>query len=101
MQLIRYPLSRLSQRKLINFRNDIENIDKKVRIYNENILNERREKRNERVRSFRKNKKFNELKDKNIEYFNEKQEAKHRRELYEFKQKKKRKYFNQKFQKIY
>ena len=87
MQLIRYPLSRLSQRKLINFRNDIQNIDEKVRIYNENILNERREKRNERVRSFRKNKKFNELKDKNIEYFNKKQEAKHRRELNEFKEK--------------
>ena len=87
MQLIRYPLSRLSQRKLINFRNDIENIDEKVRIYNENILNERREKRNERVRSFRKNKKFNELKEKNIEYFNKKQEAKHRKELYEFKEK--------------
>ena len=57
MQLIRYPLSRLSQKKLINFRNDIQNINEKVRIYNENILNERRLKRNERVRSFRKNKK--------------------------------------------
>ena len=87
MQLIRYPLSRLSQKKLINFRNDIQNINEKVRIYNENILNERRLKRNERVRSFRKNKKFNELKDKNIEYFNKKQEAKHRRELNEFKEK--------------
>ena len=41
MQLIRYPLSRLSQKKLINFRNDIQNINEKVRIYNENILNER------------------------------------------------------------
>ncbi len=87
MQLIRYPLSRLSLKKLINFRNDIQNINEKVRIYNENILNERRLKRNEKVRSFRKNKKFNELKDKNIEYFNKKQEAKHRKELYEFKEK--------------
>ena len=58
----------------------IQNINEKVRIYNENILNERRLKRNERVRSFRKNKKFNELKDKNIEYFNKKQEAKIKRQ---------------------
>ena len=101
MQLIRYPLSRLSQRKLINFRNDIQNIDEKVRIYNENILNERREKRNERVRLFRKNKKFNELKDKNIEYFNKKQEAKHRRELNEFKEKRSANILTRNFKKIY
>ena len=100
MQLIRYPLSRLSQRKLINFRNDIQNIDEKVRIYNENILNERREKRNERVRSFRKNKKFNELKDKNIEFFNKKQEAKHRRELNEFKEKRSANILTRNFKKL-
>ncbi len=87
MQLIRYPLSRSSQRKLINFRNDIEDIDEKVRLYNENLLNQRREKRNENLRLFRKNKKFNELKDKNIEYFNKKQEAKRNSKLYELKEK--------------
>ena len=82
MQLIRYPLSRLSQKKLINFRNDIQNINEKVRIYNENILNERREKNKDKIKEKRK---------EYMRHYNEQNKEKYReyRRNYYLKNKKK------------
>ena len=68
-RFIRFPLSKLSLSKLSTFRNDVEDLEERVRLYNDNILRQRKDKRNEKIRNKRKENKITELRNRNLEYF--------------------------------
>ena len=61
-RFINFPLSKLSLSKLSTFWNDtrpdVEDLEELVRVYNDNILRQRKDKRNEKLRNKRKENKI-------------------------------------------
>ena len=86
-RFIRFPLSKLSLSKLSTFRNDVEDLEEQVRLYNDNILRQRKDKRNEKIRNKRKENKIAELRNRNLEYFRKKEEAQRNSKIHAFKEK--------------
>ena len=99
-RFIRFPLSKLSLSKLSTFRNDVEDLEERVRLYNDNILRQRKDKRNEKIRNKRKENKIAELRNRNLEYFRKKEEAQRNSKIHAFKEKRSAKLIFRNLQKV-